>query len=232
MGAGPGRTVPRNAPCPPGPGTGPWPPGGPGRPGSGGSAGSSSPPSVDLGWPQYLTMALLSGPGVRGLHCQAWHGSDLAPWPGVTICPHRISPYRQAGRALPLTPCGPPQTSVPHGRPSPNLGFSPDPSGGAVTPSRCPRLPTQGPPRPPHKAQTPAGPPLACVCAALSLRPRPPPRKLCRAASSCSCLRSKARSRPRVFAPVCLSFHRQRLSCSFWSPPGPSLLRGADSGGV
>lgn len=63
------------------------------RPGSGGSAGSNSPPSVDLGWPQYLTMALLPGPGVRGLHCLAWRGSDLALWPGVTVCPRRISPH-------------------------------------------------------------------------------------------------------------------------------------------
>ncbi|CAM9705557.1 unnamed protein product [Rangifer tarandus platyrhynchus] len=61
-------------------------------------------------------------------------------------------------------PCGPPQTSVPHGRPSPNLGFSPDPSGGAVTQSRGPHLPTQGPQPPAQSPGSGWSAPGLCVC--------------------------------------------------------------------
>ena len=163
-------------------------------------------------------MALLPGPGVRGLHCLAWRGSDLAPWPGVTICPHRISPHRQAGRALPLTPCGPPQTPAPRCRTGALLQASasarPLEWGCHTAPLPTPSNPGAPAPRTKPRLQPVA---RAGVCAALSLRPRPPPRKLRRAAS-CFCLRSKARS-PRVSAALCLPFHRQRVSCSFWSPP-------------
>lgn len=86
------------------------------------------------------------GPGVRGPHCLAWSGSDLAPWPGVTICPHRISPHQQAGHATPLTPCGPPQSL--HRAHCSRPLLRPDPSGGTVAPPLCPHPPTQELPAP------------------------------------------------------------------------------------
>lgn len=126
LGLGPGLLEALVAPASPG-----------SRPGSAGSTGSNSPPSADLGRP---------GPGVRGPHCLAWSGSDLAPWPGVTICPHRISPHQQAGRATPLTPCGPPQSL--HRAHCSRPLLRPDPSGGTVAPPLCPHPPTQEPPAP------------------------------------------------------------------------------------
>ena len=124
--------------------------------------GATHHPALTLAGLSTWRWPCLPSPGVRGPHCLAWSGSDLTLWPGVTVCPHRISLHRQAGRALPLMPCGPPQSlhrahfSRPWLRPRP-FGWD-----AYIAPLPAPSHPRA--PRPPHKAQAQSGPPQGLAC--------------------------------------------------------------------
>lgn len=116
-GRDPGPVCLGNAPCPPGPGTGPWPPEALAAPASSGSRlgqlalqGATHHPAPGP-WPASVPGDGLVRPALASAAPTVWPGVALTspPWPGVTTCPHRISPHRQAGRAILLTPCGPPQ---------------------------------------------------------------------------------------------------------------------------
>lgn len=198
--------------------------------------GATHHPALTLAGLSTWRWPCLPSPGVRGPHCLAWSGSDLTLWPGVTVCPHRISLHRQAGRALPLMPCGPPQSL--HRAHFSRPWLRPDPLGGTLTSPLCLHPPTQGPPAPhtkprlslAHPRDLPAPcqePPALGRC---ELLPEPqvtaaPQEGVKRG------LRVFLSEEKGPLAPVCLCscfpFPAQRAphSC-FWSPPARSLLLG------
>lgn len=108
--------------------------------------GATHHPALTLAGLSTWRWPCLPSPGIRGPHCLAWSGSDLTPWPGLTVCPHRSLCTDRLAVPFRSCPVGRPRAST--GPISPGLGFGPDPSGGTVTPPLCLHPPTQGPPAP------------------------------------------------------------------------------------